>query len=146
MLVEDTAPRQGIEPFRQRVPRHVVVNIELLLLVLGPHRVVQRSHGFAFAENLQRHSLAEVALRAAVHKQTPLRAHQVEETGRDHLAVDIAFGGAAGSAEIAHLGNRVAVDGHTAGHARSAAAVADAPISQNHVVLRRASARGKKNR
>ena len=95
-----------------RVPRvidlhHVVVYVVFLLLILHSHRVIERSHRFAFAEDLQRHSLPDVALRTAVPKQRPLLAHHVEEAGRDRLAVNIPFRLAPAIAKIPDRSNRV---------------------------------------
>ena len=125
MLVEMPRRWQRIETFGERVPGDVVVDIHLLLLVLGAHRVVHRPHGFAFAENLERHSLPDVALRAAVGEESGFAAHHVDEARCDHLAVNIQVGLSARVSQVADQRDRVAVDRHPAGHARRAAAIAD---------------------
>src|SRR5580700_6457019 len=111
------------------MPRGIVMNVVFLLLILGPHGVIERPHRFAFAENLQRDSLPDVALRTAVDKQTPLRTHHVDKAGSNRLPVNIPFRLAPRIAQIPDRDNRVAVDGHAAGDAGSATAVANAAIS-----------------
>jgi hypothetical protein len=67
MLVE--IPRRArVSSPSARMPGNVVVEIDFLLLILRTHRIVQGPHRFAFAENLQRDALTDVALRAPVDK------------------------------------------------------------------------------
>src|SRR5580692_6377447 len=97
------------------MPRDVVVKIHFLLLVLGAHRVVHRAHGFAFAEDLERHALPYVALGAAVGKQTRFTAHHVREAGRNYLTVDVQIRATARLPKITYSCDGVTGDRHASG-------------------------------
>src|SRR5579871_162599 len=127
--------RQRLEPLRQRVPCRVVMDVDFLLFVLRAHGVVHRPHRLAFAEDLERDALPEVALRAAVHEQAPLRTHQVDEAGCNHLTVYVEFALSSRTIQIADLRDMVALDRYAPRNASSAAAIADESVAQDNIVV-----------
>ena len=116
------------------------MEIDFLLLILGAHRFVKGAHGFAFAENIQRDSLADVALGAAVGEETDFAAHHVDKAGGDHLAADIYVGATMSVPEFTHSRDGVSGNGNATGGAWRASAIANAAVSQDNVVLWSASA------
>ena len=75
------------------------------------HRVVERAHRAAFAEDLERHALADVALRAAVGEQRLGRPREhVDEAGRDGQARWRRSTVAPSRCEVADRGDAVAAD------------------------------------
>ena len=53
----DAVPLQSLEPLVECVPVDVVLDVALLAQFLGPHVVVERAQGLAFAEDLERDAL-----------------------------------------------------------------------------------------
>ena len=72
------------EVLGERRPGHLVLEVGLLGLEELPELVVQRPHREALAEDLRRHALAQLALRAPVDDQRVGRpGEHVDEAGRD---------------------------------------------------------------
>src|SRR6266508_5151431 len=62
----DPARGDRLQRLGERRPGDVVLDVTLLLGLLAPHGVVHRTERPAFAEDLQRDALADVALRSTV--------------------------------------------------------------------------------
>ena len=86
-VLRDAAPLQLAQVLRQRRPGDVELEVAHLLDHPLLHRVVQRAHRAAFAEDLRGHALTDLALRAAVDEQRLGRPRQhVDEARRDREA------------------------------------------------------------
>ena len=66
----DAVPLESLEPLVERVPVDVVLDVALLTQLLGSHIVVERAHGLAFAEDLERNALQQIAHASAVGKES----------------------------------------------------------------------------
>ena len=78
---------EELEILRERRPRDVVLDRTLLALPADPHLVGERAHRRSLAEDLGRHALPDVALRAPILDQRLGGPRQhVDEAGRDREA------------------------------------------------------------
>ena len=95
--------------FRQRVPFDVVVDVFLLPQHELAHTVVHRSHRFAFAHDLGRDALANLALRTPVLNQRLVRPRKhVDEPRRDREPVGLNNYFRLGRFEIAQADDAIA--------------------------------------
>src|SRR2546425_12937550 len=76
-----------LETLAERRPGHVIFDVRLALDVILTHSICERPHRRAFTEHLERHTLADVARRAAVGDQRGDRPREhVDETRSDREA------------------------------------------------------------
>ena len=121
---------------RERRPRDVVAQVALLLRQRAAScSCVERAHRRAFAEDLGRHALADVALRAAVDEQRLGGPGQhVDEAGRDGQAASRRpRSRPRAPREVADRGDAVAADADVGPTRRAARAVVDGAAADDHV-------------
>ncbi len=93
---------EKLEIFGQRRPFHVIADIGLPLDYFPFHCVVERPHRAAFAHDLERNALADVALGPAVMNQRFVGpGHHVDEAGRHGQATDVDLQGRSRIADVA---------------------------------------------
>src|SRR5207249_3773485 len=83
-IARDASVNQGAQAFVQGRPANVILDLALALAKFFFHGLVERTKRNAFAEDFQRHTLSDVALRSAVGDQR-LRgpAEHIDEAWRD---------------------------------------------------------------
>ena len=119
----------------ERGPVHRVVDVDLPGHGQLLHVLVQRAHRPAFAHDLQRHSLAKLALAEAVVQQRLIGpAEHVDEAGRDRLAGGVDLDAATQAARRADVGDAVVVDRDLARVRLAAAAVVDRAATNDDIV------------
>ncbi len=133
-VLRDPAPFDLREILRQRGPGDLELQVAHLLGHPPLHRVVERPHRRALAENLGRHALANFTLGTAVDEQRLGRPRQhVDETRRDRHAGGVDRGCRAGGGKVADRRDAVAADAHVGPASRVAAAVVDRAAAHDDV-------------
>jgi hypothetical protein len=113
-------------------PGDVVLEIALVVLHLPLHRVGERPHRRALAEDLRRHALADLALRAAVDQQRFRRPRQhVDEAGRHRQAARVHHHVAWQRRHLPDRFHPVATDRDVGDAARRAGAVVHGPAADD---------------
>ena len=131
----DATSFEILKVFRQRRPLDVVADISLQFGHLRFHGVVERAHGFAFAHDLERHALANIALRATVLDQRFVGpGHHVHKAGRHGESLNIDFNDRGGIPNVAKRNYLVAINGDVADKRFSTTAVVNIAATQDEVV------------
>ena len=121
-VLRDALLLEVLEVLRERRPGDVVLQVALVGLHLPLHRVREGPHRRALAEDLRRHALPDLALRAPVDEQRLGRpGEHVDEAGRDREAAGVDHHVARQGGHGADRLHAVAADGdvrHPAGGAR----------------------------
>src|SRR6266550_4151868 len=98
-----------LEVFAEGGPRHIVLDVALVLDHLAPHFVRERPHRFSFSENLQRYTLPDVALASSVlDERLGGPAQHVDEAWRDSHPAGVDVGLAPRTRQIADRSDLVA--------------------------------------
>ena len=125
-----------VQIFAQRGPLDAILDVSLLLAHLPLHCVIERPHGRAFPQNLERHALADVALRAAIFDEGPVGPTQHVDESRCHCETPgVKLRPAARAPQLADGRDGLPVDGNVAGHRRPAAAVVNRAVADEEVVI-----------
>ncbi len=138
---------QVLEVLAERRPGDVVADVVLALDHLLLHRLVERPHRPALAEDLQRHALEQVAHAAAVLDQAgggP--AQHVDEARRHRQAAGVDVDAGACRRQIADLDDAVTRERQIGNRGRTAEPVVDGAAADQYVVVHRAGAAGQKHR
>jgi len=136
-------PHQVIEPLPKGGPRDLVLDVRLPFDLVAAHRIGERAHRVSFAEDLERHALSHVALRAAVRDQRWDRPREhVDEAGRDREAGDVNLALPAIADRGHDRGDQIGIDRDVRGVRWAALAVIYGPPADDDVVHRAAILRG----
>ena len=135
-IAGDAALDEVVQVFGQRGPLDGILDVALLLAHLPLHRVGERPHGRAFAQDFERHALADVALRAAILEEGAVGPTQhVDEPRGDRETPGVQLRPAARAPQLADGRDGLPVDGEVAGHRRPAAAIVDHAVADEEVVF-----------
>ena len=138
----DAAGRKPLEVLAERAPvRLDAVPVAVLGHILLEHRPHQRRHGLAFADDVEGHALADLALTVAVRDQRLVAVGvHVDVSRRHHLAPDVDGMGPRARVQPAHGRDPAVLDGQVAVVPGVAGAVDDGAavkhgIEYRHVVV-----------
>ena len=132
----DAPPDKVLQVFVERGPLDVILDVALLLLQLTFHGLGERPHGRAFAHDLERHALPDVALRTAILDERAVGpAQHVDETGGDRHPPRLQLRPAPRIGQRADGSNALPGDGEVAPKGRPAATVVDRAVPNDDVVL-----------